>query len=316
MAVTVPDTEMMKDFVESLPAVLFEYVFYNDGSSEFLYVSPQSEDILGYPQAYFLQDMNNFRSLVHPSDLEKLTSNDLSPYERSKDCVVSDVRINHPKQGEQWIRLSSKATHRKQGDAFIWCGYIVNISDRKKQEADLERLNKELALLSNVDGLTRLFNRRAFDDIVQNEWKRALRNEEQLSLIIVDIDYFKAFNDGYGHLDGDDCLKSVAETLSKIVKRSADTIARFGGEEFVILLPNTGLEEAIRLAEQCRVSIMDLKVPHKYSDAHPNLTISLGVSTIFPHSGYDIRTFMEAADTCLYQAKKMGRNKVISINKL
>ncbi|WP_169729906.1 sensor domain-containing diguanylate cyclase [Hydrogenovibrio kuenenii] len=316
MVTKVPETDTMMGFLESLPAVLYEYVLYDDGSSEFLYVSPQSHDILGYPQEHFLLDMNNFWNLVHPGDLQRLKDEDVSTHERNDNFFIADVRIDHPLKGEVWIRISSKSTDRQKNSAFIWCGYMIDITDRKKQEADLERLNKKLAVLSNVDGLTGSLNRRTFDDVVKKEWKRALRDGSELSLIIVDIDYFKAYNDNYGHLAGDDCLKLVANTLSKTVKRAADTFARYGGEEFVILLPNTSLVDAIKLAEKCRESILNLNMPHEHSEVHSMLTISLGVSTILPDSDFDIRTFIEAADTCLYQAKANGRNQVVSINKL
>lgn len=312
----VPDTDTMMGFLESLPAVLYEYVLYADGTSEFVYVSPQCQDILGHPQEYFLSDMNHFWGLVHPDDLQRLQDEDVGVHERNEDFFISDVRINHPQKGEVWIRISSKETDRKKNDVFIWSGYIIDISDRKQQEADLQSLNKKLERLSNYDGLTGVLNRRAFDEAVQNEWKRALREDTELSLILVDIDYFKDYNDGYGHLAGDDCLKLVAATLSKVVKRSSDIIARYGGEEFVILLPNTGLAEAIKLAERCRVSIMDLKQPHSGSAVNPCLTISLGVSTVSPELDFNMRTFIEAADTCLYEAKLNGRNRVVSINKL
>ncbi|MBD3821285.1 MAG: sensor domain-containing diguanylate cyclase [Thiotrichales bacterium] len=303
MAVSVPNTDTMMSFVEFLPGVLFEYVLHADGSRELTYISPKSHDVLGYSQEDLLEDMDTFWRLIEPDGLDESTS-------------VFDSKLVHPSKGEVWIRVSTKPTDRKQGDAVIWNGYIQDVTDSKTQEAELERLNTKFERITTYDGLTGVLNRRAFDEIVEKEWKRALRDDTELSLIIVDIDHFRDYNMAYGHLAGDDCLRLVASTLSKVVKRSSDIVARYGGEEFAILLPNTGLADAIKLSERCRVSILDLKTPHESSEVHSILTVSVGVCTISPEFDFNMYTFIEAADTCLYEAKSNGRNQVVSINKL
>ncbi|BBN59780.1 sensor domain-containing diguanylate cyclase [Hydrogenovibrio marinus] len=312
MAVSVPDAGAMTSFVEFLPAVLFEYALETDGSRELIYISPKSLDVLGYAQEDFLEDMDTFWRLTHPDDLAQKDEVD----GQDENTSAFDTKVVHPSKGEIWIRVTTKPTDRKKGDAVIWGGYIFDVTDSKVQEAELERLNTKFERISTSDGLTGVLNRRAFDESMHKEWKRALRDDTELSLIIVDIDHFRNYNIGYGHLAGDDCLKVVANTLSKVVKRSSDIVARYGGEKFAILLPNTGLVDAIKLSERCRVSILDLKMPHESSNVHSIVTVSLGVSTISPEFDFDMLTFIEAADTCLYEAKSNGRNQVVSINKL
>jgi len=306
-----PDLETIIDFMESLPAVLYEYVIYPDRSREVLYVSPQSYDILGYADEYFQEDVNNFFNLITPDDLEPFNVADVSANQQNEFFVFT-VKINHPSKGELWIQLSSKPTDRKKNNAVIWIGYIIDVSGKMKMVADLERLNRKLEVLSFSDGLTGIHNRRAFDEILKKEWNRARRNKNELSLIMVDIDYFKLYNDNYGHSAGDKCLKLVAKALSAAFKRETDIVARYGGEEFAILLPETNAKGAQTLAEECRKSIFRLQLPHELSQADSIVTISLGVSSTVPDAGSQALSLIESADKALYQAKRNGRNRVVS----
>ena len=185
-----------------------------------------------------------------------------------------------------------------------------DITERKKTEKQLIKLNAELKALSFHDGLTGIINRRMFDQLLENEWERAMRNHTPLSLMMIDIDYFKDYNDHYGHQQGDECLKKVAQALSKVSKRAVDIIARYGGEEFVVLLPETSDRQSIALAETCLASITEMQLPHEYSKIDNVVTISIGVSTITPSSGTQSESLLKAADVLLYQAKENGRNQV------
>lgn len=305
-----PDIATMKDFMVSLPAVLYEYVLYPDRSSEFLYVSPQSYDILGHTNEYFIADMNNFWNLIHPDDLERLKTEDISANQQNE-FFISAVRINHPVKGEVWIQISSRPSDRKKNDAVIWIGYIIDITDRMNMAANLELLNKKLEALSFSDGLTGVLNRRAFDEALNKEWKHAKRDKGELSLILLDIDYFKRYNDNYGHSAGDNCLKLVSKALSAVIRRETDVVARYGGEEFAILLPETNANEACSLAEECRQSVYRLQLPHEKSEVDSVVTISLGVSTIVPAPDSQVLSLLESADKSLYQAKQSGRNQVV-----
>ncbi len=185
-----------------------------------------------------------------------------------------------------------------------------DITERKKTETELLRLNAELKRLSFQDDLTGITNRRMFDQLLEKEWEHAKRNNTPLSLMMIDIDYFKDYNDYYGHQQGDECLKKVAQALTKVSKRAVDIVARYGGEEFVVLLPETPDRQSIALAEKCLGLISDMQLPHEQSKIDNVVTISIGVSTFTPSSGVKSESLLKAADDLLYQAKERGRNQV------
>lgn len=173
-----------------------------------------------------------------------------------------------------------------------------------------KQLEKHLRTLSMRDGLTGISNRRSFDEALEKEWRRELRHTEPLSLILLDIDFFKRYNDSYGHQAGDTCLKTVAECLAASVQRAGDLVARYGGEEFVVLLPETSLQHAEQVAEQIRQNVLSLAVPHLASDAAQIVTISLGVASLVPQAGLSSQQLLKMADQALYAAKAEGRNRV------
>jgi len=175
---------------------------------------------------------------------------------------------------------------------------------------ELQKANQELERLVHVDALTQVANRRYFDRYLEQEWKRLQREGLSLSLIICDIDYFKQYNDTYGHLIGDRCLEQVAQALSSTLKRPADLIARYGGEEFAAILPNTPLQGAINVAEQMQQTIIDLKIPHMGTKLpEPIVTISLGMACVTPTPHIPLIRLLDLADRALYEAKHQGRNR-------
>ena len=174
----------------------------------------------------------------------------------------------------------------------------------------LELANQELSQQAAIDSLTKIANRRQFDRYIALEWKRCAREKHPLSLIICDLDYFKLYNDVYGHQAGDLCLTAVAQAMVKVTKRPADLVARYGGEEFAIILPNTNILGAKYLAEQVRFQIEALKIAHVDSKINDYVTLSLGVACCIPDRHLKLATLIEAADKGLYQAKEMGRNRV------
>jgi len=178
-----------------------------------------------------------------------------------------------------------------------------------EMQLELENKNAELQRLSCLDGLTGIGNRRRFDEYLEGEWLRAARNGRALSLIMIDIDHFKAYNDNYGHQGGDECLRKVARTLDAGLKRPADVAARYGGEEFAIVMPDTDLEGAASIAEQLRASVDLLGLPHASSKTSDHVTISLGVSSAIPGAGRDAASLIKMADAALYEAKESGRNR-------
>lgn len=177
---------------------------------------------------------------------------------------------------------------------------------------ELREQNFKLENLSLCDGLTGISNRRHFDQYIEMSWKSGIRSGKPLSMIMGDIDFFKDFNDNYGHLKGDECLIDIARTIASSCKRPLDLAARYGGEEFSVLLPETDKTEALALAEQIRKSIEELSLTHEFSKVASHVTISLGVTTIVPNSSYSIDEFINCADKALYISKSKGKNCVSS----
>lgn len=177
---------------------------------------------------------------------------------------------------------------------------------------ELSEANHKLEKLSQTDSLTGIFNRSVFDKAIKTEWDRCKRLFMPLSLIMIDIDNFKAFNDNYGHQAGDDCIKHIAEALSTCSRRSTDTVARYGGEEFGIILPYMDRESAAEFAENIRKSVEQLAIPHKYSSVSQYVTISLGVYTLIPSGSSSVDKFIKIADKALYDAKKQRNNTVVA----
>lgn len=175
---------------------------------------------------------------------------------------------------------------------------------------ELKELNCKLKHISTIDVLTGISNRRSFEKNIQIEWQRAIRTGIPLSLIMIDIDHFKAFNDCYGHQEGDRCLRQVAEAIVSSTQRPADFVARYGGEEFVVVLPETQREGALIVAERIRKKVESLAVKHKKSCVSPYVTVSLGISTLLPEKHYSVEELINSADKALFQAKFYGRNRV------
>lgn len=179
----------------------------------------------------------------------------------------------------------------------------------RELQKELEIKNAELERLSSQDGLTGIANRRTFDGFIAKEWARAARDSKPLSLILIDIDHFKKYNDGYGHQGGDDCLRRVAHALAATVKRPTDLVARYGGEEFAVVMPDTDAAGAAKIAASLRENVDTMNLPHTHSDTSDHVTISLGVATMTPEGDKKPEELIAKSDEALYQAKKAGRNR-------
>ena len=187
---------------------------------------------------------------------------------------------------------------------------IPVVRARVQTHVELKRQREILENLSSVDGLTGISNRRHFDEFMDRHWRIAMRICEQVSLIMIDIDFFKQYNDTYGHLDGDECLKQVATVLARCVTRSTDLLARFGGEEFACVMSFTDLDGALAVAETMRSSIEALNIPHENSPIAGCITASLGVAAVEPIANTDPSLLIQKADRALYAAKTAGRNRI------
>lgn len=266
-----------------------------------------------------------------------------------QDLVMPDIdglmllkfyRSNPETKGVPVIMLSTKEDPKIKSEAFALgaSDYLVKFPDKievvarifahsrsflaqqQRDEAyrtlevlkkELEEKNAELERLSSQDCLTGLANRRIFDEFVSKEWGRAVRDNTPLSLILIDIDHFKNYNDNYGHQGGDDCLRQVAQKLTGTVRRPSDLVARYGGEEFAVVMPGTDVDGAGRIAAAlCEgVASMKLKLPHAHSSSADHVTISLGVASMVPSVDGSPEQLIEKADEALYRAKKNGRNQ-------
>ncbi|NQY26009.1 MAG: diguanylate cyclase [Piscirickettsiaceae bacterium] len=217
-----------------------------------------------------------------------------------------------------WYHIVDRAIQWMDG-RIVRIEIAFDITERKvlenkllENEEKLIEANKKLKVLSLFDGLTNIANRRMLDDYLAKEWSRSLRWKHPFSAIMIDIDFFKQYNDCYGHLVGDDCLKRVAQVLIDVTKRPLDLVSRYGGEEFVILLPETEEVDAIRIAEECCSKIIEQRIPHEKSLISDILTISAGVSTLIPSSDVQPDKLLQTSDKALYWAKEYGRNQVKS----
>ena len=184
------------------------------------------------------------------------------------------------------------------------------VSDRLAAEAALQAANKELQRLAHLDGLTQVANRRSFDNCLAQEWRRLAREQQPLSLILCDVDFFKSYNDSYGHQAGDDCLRNIAGVISAVLKRPSDVVARYGGEEFAIILPNTPPEGATHVAKEIRAALQAMEITHVGSEVSQFVTLSIGIATSIPDASILPMTIVAEADQALYKAKLEGRDRI------
>ena len=182
---------------------------------------------------------------------------------------------------------------------------VVELEELQQQ---LEEKNRQLKTISNIDALTGIYNRRFFNEIIEVEWRRGIRNKKTLSLLMIDIDHFKSYNDTYGHSPGDTALKAVADAISSPLKRKVDILARYGGEEFSAILPETDETGALQLGKEMLDAVRTIKVEHRESPTSPYLTISIGIYTLTPTDAYTYIDLINGADKALYDAKDAGRN--------
>ena len=223
--------------------------------------------------------------------------------------------INKRKNGTTYSAILAigpilEKSKRKIKKPIAFIAIHTDISKMKKLERDLALANEKLMKLSIIDALTGLYNRRHFNESIVKEWQDSIRQKSPLTALMIDVDHFKKFNDHYGHLKGDHCLKKLAACLKKSLKRPRDLVARYGGEEFVILLPNTTPEGATNIAEQLLKSVRLLKIPHEKSDTGKHVSISIGLVSTIPSRNNSWEQFIDQADQMLYLSKQNGRDRV------
>jgi diguanylate cyclase (GGDEF)-like protein len=197
------------------------------------------------------------------------------------------------------------------GPIYDSLGNLIAVVETLRDMTDYKKAQEALEHMAIIDDMTGLSNRRYFDERLNAEWSHARRSHQPLSLIMLDVDFFKQFNDTYGHQAGDECLKSVAEVLQRSLSRSTDMAARYGGEEFCILLPDTDLDGAFKIAERVRLNIATMQIPHAASSVSKWVTLSTGISSLIPTMRDESSQLILQADEALYEAKGRGRNQSV-----
>ena len=295
------DSDVYKTLLESTKAIPWRIEWQ---SMTFSYIGPQIETVLGWSQQSWVS-VDDWVERMHPDDREYVVNFCVSQSRAGVDHEA-DYRALTVNGDYVWIR---DVVHviRKDGEVEALIGFMFDISERKQTEEHLIRLQKQLEEYSYQDGLTGIANRRMFDTVLEREWASAQRSQLPLSLIILDIDFFKQYNDHFGHIKGDDCLRQVARTLALAANRPRDFIARIGGEEFVWLLPETDAASARQVARRCLHLICQQEIEHPHSSVSHLLTLSLGVGTRLVTAGSEALEFVEEGDKLLYQAKHDGR---------
>ncbi|WP_404809812.1 GGDEF domain-containing protein [Methylobacillus caricis] len=301
------ESDVYKTLLESTNAIPWKIDWK---TMTFAYIGPQIEQLLGWTPVSWVS-AQDWAERMHPEDRAWVVDFCVTQSKSGNDHEADYRALT--KEGEYvWIRDVVHVVRDKNGEVEALIGFMFDISERKKTEEKLLILQKELEELSFKDGLTGVANRRMFDSIMEIEWANARRNNQPLSLIMFDIDFFKQYNDFYGHIQGDDCLKRVASILASAASRSRDFFARFGGEEFVLVLPETDAESAKVVAERCRNLVFKEQIPHAKSDNSQILTLSMGLGTIMPAHQETVLQFIEQVDKRLYQAKQCGRNCIVN----
>ena len=302
-----PDNTVYRTLLESTQAIPWKIDW---ASATFAYIGPQIEKLLGWKQDSWLT-VNDWASRMHPDDQAWVVNYCVSQSQAGVDHEA-DYRALAANGEYVWIRDVVHVVRNEDGSPQALVGFMFDISERKKTEERLLGLQKQLEDFSFRDGLTGVPNRRKFDAVLDEEWDAARRHTQPLSLILIDIDFFKQYNDHYGHVQGDECLKRVGAALGAAASRPRDLLARYGGEEFVLVLPATDEAAARRVSERCRQAIFKEQIAHAASPVGQLLTVSQGVGSIIPSASDTLIQFIDAVDRRLYQAKQAGRDRSVA----
>ncbi|NES06642.1 MAG: diguanylate cyclase [Okeania sp. SIO2F4] len=316
---------MLENLIENLPGMV--YYSSNDCNLNMNFVSDNFYSLTGYQSEELIQNKIIYNQLIYPEDRKYLWQ------ERQKALLNNQpfqliYRIITAKKEIKWVWEQGKGVYCSDGEVLAIKGLIIDITAQKQVESELTKqnlalqkaeaaliiANQKLQKVAKLDGLTGIANRGSFDEYLEKEWRRLTRTKLPLSLILCDVDYFKYYNDYYGHLAGDDCLRKIAQSIKQTVKRSADLVARYGGEEFAIILPNTSGKNAEKVVELIRTAIHKLYINHSASRVSKYVTMSMGVASVIPTKTESPQSLIAKADEALYHAKEKGRDRIVFFN--
>lgn len=298
------DADVYRTLLESTQAIPWKIDW---ATMRFTYVGPQIEQLLGWARDSWIT-VEDWAMRIDEVDRERVVNFCVSQSQAGIDHEA-DYRALTPTGEKVWIRDVVHVVRNEDGGVDSLVGFMFDISERKRTEERLIQLQQKLESLSFADALTGIANRRRFDMRIDQEWKCLKRGDEPLSMIVIDVDYFKQYNDHYGHAEGDTCLVAIATALNGLARRPRDLAARLGGEEFTLLLPQTGHDGAREIATACIDAIAALAIPHARSTVAAHVTASLGVATIADCGNGTASDFFVAVDELLYAAKRNGRNR-------
>ena len=284
------------------------------GPPERRWWSPRFYELLGYSPDELVPSEPNLRDLMHPDDRDAVWRIGTEQL-RKGDLLDVDFRFQTKHRGYRWFNSRARAERDASGKLVRRAGSLTDIHDKRVAEDALHAAQAELTRMAYRDTLTDLHNRRYFDEHFQREWERARRSRQPLSLVLIDLDYFKAYNDRYGHSAGDSCLVEFAHLLSRCANRPADIVARLGGEEFGLVLPETSAIRGAKVAQRLQLLLEQSAIPH---EAGPRglLTFSAGVAAIEQPDGPGPAELFEQADRALYECKHRGRNGIVRYDEL
>ncbi len=338
-----------RSLAENLPGMIYRYILHADGTDEFTYLSPHCYEIYEIEAAVMMQNTQLLWGAVYPDDMRRVQGTIADALQNPK-SINLEHRVTTPSGQVKWIQVIAQPDIQPNGDS-VWDGVTIDITSRKlaeqlladynrtleqqvqsrtlelqqeilerkraeevakAAESALRQANLELERLASLDSLTQVANRRSFTHYLSQQWQQMQREQKPLSLILCDVDYFKRYNDHYGHQEGDRCLQLIAKAMNQVVKRAIDLVARYGGEEFTIILPNTDLTGAIYIAEDIRETVQRLQISHAQSEVSSFVTVSFGVASLIPTIELSPETLISESDRALYRAKRAGRNCTIA----
>lgn len=286
-----------------------DMITIHDWIGKYTYASPACLNLLGYEERELVE--HDAYHYIHPDDRPLILENHHELLQTH--YVTSSYRIRKKNGDYVWFESNLRVFYDSEETRKI-IAVSRDVTQRKQLEQQLRDAKELWKQLSIMDGLTGISNRRYFDETFQREWDRSARSSTPLSLILFDIDCFKAYNDTYGHLSGDDCLKQVAQTVKETIRRPGDLVCRYGGEEFAVILPETNEDGAGKVAEKIRSAVEEMRIPHIQSKVSDYVTISVGVATRIPTQTSNMQDIISHADKALYLAKNQGRNNVQRYN--